>query len=54
MTEQPPLRSRFTEEYLDLMLEWGTIADIPAMVAEIRRLNAELAKAKEGTNERHS
>lgn len=40
-----------TDEYLDLMLEWGTILDIPDLVAEIRRLKAEIQKL-ESRNER--
>ena len=47
MSNVPPLVNRFTDEYLDLMLEWGTIADIPAMVAEMRRLKQALQKAED-------
>lgn len=36
----PPLdlQDPATDEYLDLMLEWGTIADIPNLVRGMRKL----------------
>ena len=37
----PPV-DPYSEEYLDLMLEWGTIADIPNLVKCIRSLKAQL------------
>lgn len=46
MTYQP-LRNRLGDDhYLDVLLEWGTIADIPAMVEEIRRLRKDLEAAE--------
>lgn len=37
-------RDPLSEEYLDLMVEWGTIADIPALVRIIRGLKARVAE----------
>ena len=37
------LRNKLSDDnYLDVLLEQGTIADIPALVAEIRRLQKDL------------
>lgn len=44
MDETTRVKSRYTDEYLDLMLEWGTIADIPGLVEELRRLQAKLVE----------
>lgn len=35
-------------DYLDVLLEWGTIADIPLLIAEIRRLR-EVVKKLQGS-----
>lgn len=45
------LRNKLADDdYLDVLLEQGTIADIPALIEEIRRLQKEL-KATEATVE---
>lgn len=46
MTYKPARNLLGDDHYLDVLLEWGTIADIPRMVAEIRRLRADLEAAE--------
>lgn len=43
-TPPPDVQNPLTEDYLNLMLEWGTIADIPNLVRGIRRLKARIAE----------
>ena len=42
MPDKPVVHVKYSDEYLDLVLEWGTVADIPDLVRAIAALKQAL------------